>query len=222
MKATAIVSGGMDSVTLAYYLKDRGFALDLLSFNYGQRHGRELECAIWQADYLGATHRVIDLTGISPLLKGSALTDTGVVVPHGHYAEESMRQTVVPNRNAILLGIAWAAACVNESAVLACGVHAGDHYIYPDCRPEFIRSLNQAFRLGTKRHRADDLNLIAPFLQWTKGDIARCGIQLQVRYDQTWTCYEGGAMACGLCGACQERKEAFHNAGGVDPMEYAA
>jgi len=106
MKATVIVSGGMDSVTLAYDLKDRGYALNILSFHYGQRHSRELECARWQADYLGATHCLIDLSDIGALLKGSALTDSGVNVPYGHYAEETMRATVVPNRNAIMLSIA--------------------------------------------------------------------------------------------------------------------
>jgi 7-cyano-7-deazaguanine synthase len=221
MKATAIVSGGMDSVTLAYDLKDKGFALDILSFHYGQRHSRELECARWQADYLGATHHLIDLSGIGALLKGSALTDAGVAVPHGHYAEETMRATVVPNRNAIMLSIAWAAAAADGADVLACGVHAGDHYIYPDCRPQFIQSLNQAFRLGTEGHRRENLNMIAPFLTWTKGDIVKRGLALGVRYDQTWTCYEGGEVACGKCGSCNERLEAFAAAGAEDQIPYA-
>lgn len=221
MKAVAIVSGGMDSVTLAYWLKAQGYDLELVSFDYGQRHRRELECAKHQAELLGAGHTVIDISGIRPLLKGSALTDE-VEVPHGHYAEESMRLTVVPNRNAIMLSIAWGLACSCEADVLACGVHAGDHFIYPDCRPEFIASLNESLRVGTVCHRKDSLELIAPFVHHTKTDIAAIGGTLQVPFEHTWTCYEGGDIHCGKCGACTERQEAFRDSGVPDPTQYRA
>lgn len=221
MKAVAIVSGGMDSVTLAHWLKAEGYDLELVSFDYGQRHRRELECAKHQAELLGAGLTVIDISGIRPLLKGSALTDD-VAVPHGHYAEETMRATVVPNRNAIMLSIAWGLACSDGADVLACGVHAGDHFIYPDCRPEFIASLNESLRVGTVGHRKDSLELIAPFVNHTKTDIAGIGGTLGVPFEHTWTCYEGGEKHCGKCGACTERKEAFQDSGVADPTEYAA
>jgi len=221
MKAIAIVSGGMDSVTLAHWLKAQGYDLELVSFDYGQRHRRELECAKHQAQLLGAEHTVIDISGIRPLLKGSALTDE-VAVPHGHYAEESMRLTVVPNRNAIMLSIAWGLACSSGADLLACGVHAGDHHIYPDCRPAFIEELGQALLTGTVGHRVDELKLIAPFVNKTKTDIAAIGGKLGVPFEHTWTCYEGGEVHCGKCGSCTERKEAFRDSGVPDPTVYAA
>lgn len=221
MKAVTIVSGGMDSVTLAHWLKAQGHDLHLVSFDYGQRHRRELECAKHQAQLLGAEHTIIDISGIRPLLKGSALTDE-VAVPHGHYAEESMRLTVVPNRNAIMLSIAWGLACSSEADVLACGVHAGDHHIYPDCRPQFIEELGQALLTGTVGHRREDLSLIAPFVGKTKTDIAAIGGELGVPFEHTWTCYEGGEVHCGKCGSCTERKEAFRDSGVPDPTVYAA
>lgn len=221
MKAVAIVSGGMDSVTLSHWLKAQGYDLELVSFDYGQRHRRELECAKHQAQLLGAEHTIIDISGIRPLLKGSALTDE-VAVPHGHYAEESMRLTVVPNRNAIMLSIAWGLACSSGADLLACGVHAGDHHIYPDCRPAFIDELGQALLTGTVGHRVDELKLIAPFVNKTKTDIAAIGGKLGVPFEHTWTCYEGGEVHCGKCGSCTERKEAFCDSGVPDPTVYAA
>lgn len=220
-EAVVIVSGGMDSVTLAYDLHKQGHKLTLLSFDYGQRHKTELQFAKWHADNLDAEHVVIDISGIKPLLKGSALTDD-VDVPHGHYAEETMRATVVPNRNAIMLSIAWGLAAANGAAVLGCGVHAGDHYIYPDCRPDFVAELNKALRLGTEGHRADDLKIVAPYIDKTKTDIAAIGGELGVPYEKTWTCYEGGEIHCGKCGSCTERKEAFRDSGVPDPTVYKA
>lgn len=128
---------------------------------------------------------------------------------------------MVPNRNAIMLSIAWGLACTAEADVLACGVHAGDHFIYPDCRPEFIEQLELALQTGTVGHRNDELILAAPFVLKSKTDIAAIGGELCVRFDQTWTCYEGGEVHCGKCGACTERKEAFRDSGVTDPTIYA-
>ncbi len=133
-----LASGGLDSTTLAYLLRDMGAKARLLSFDYGQRHARELECARQVAGGLGVPHDVADLRSVGGLLRGSALTDPRVPVPDGHYAAESMRATVVPNRNAVMLDIAVAVAIANGCDAVAFGAHGGDHAIYPDCRPGFV------------------------------------------------------------------------------------
>lgn len=220
-KVTLILSGGMDSATLAYWYHKQGCEIEAVTFNYGQRHSREIESAKLIAEAIGAKHHILDISGIQPLLKGSALTDE-VEVPHGHYEADNMKLTVVPNRNAIMLSIAWGIACCNQSDILACGVHAGDHHIYPDCRPSFITMMNSALSVGTEGHRKENLVLEAPFVDKTKTDIAAIGGDLGVPYRLTWTCYEGGEKHCGKCGACQERKEAFRDSGVSDQTEYAA
>lgn len=219
MRAIAIVSGGMDSVTLAHALKAEGFDLHLLSFDYGQRHGKELEYAKRCADSLRAQWSLIDLSTVTPLLAGSALTDN-MPVPDGHYEAETMRVTVVPNRNAIMLAIAYAAAVSEQADAVAVGVHSGDHYIYPDCRPEFAQAFDAMERLATRGHAAPGLRLYAPFVALTKADIVRRGAALGVNFADTWSCYKGGAVHCGTCGTCVERKEAFGLAGIVDPTIY--
>lgn len=219
VKAIAIVSGGMDSVTLAHVLKAEGYDLYLLSFDYGQRHSKELEYAKRCADSLGAQWSLVDLSTVAPLMAGSALTDS-TPVPDGHYAAETMRITVVPNRNAIMLAIAYAAAVSEQADVVAVGVHSGDHFIYPDCRPEFVQAFDAMERLATRGHAAPGLRLYAPFVARTKADIVRWGADLGVNYADTWSCYKGGALHCGTCGTCVERKEAFELAGIVDPTIY--
>ena len=222
MKAIVVLSGGMDSATLAYYVKNK-FVCDLIaiSFDYGQRHKRELESAAKIAKRLGADHRIVDISAFGKMLKGSALTDD-IAVPHGHYEAENMRSTVVPNRNTIMLSMAWGIGCAEGVDIVATGVHAGDHYIYPDCRPEYITALEAALRVGTEGHRKEKMKIYTPFIDSTKTDIARIGRSVHVPFEDTWTCYEGGEKHCGLCGACQERKEAFRDSGGDDPTEYAA
>lgn len=221
MKAIAIVSGGMDSITLVYRLLEDGYNVHLVSFDYGQRHKKELNSARYFAQTLNLRHDVIDISHIQPLLKGSSLTDANVPVPHGHYAEETMRATVVPNRNAIMLSIAWGVAVAEKADIVATAVHSGDHFIYPDCRPAFIDSLNAALRIGMEGHRTDGLHLYTPYLTVDKTAIARDGKTLGVPYHHTWTCYEGGDIHCGLCGACQERQEALTTAGVQDETPYA-
>jgi 7-cyano-7-deazaguanine synthase len=220
MKAVVIVSGGMDSVTLAHHMKGAGFDLSILSFDYGQRHAKELRFAKACADLLGAPHSVVDLSGLRVLLPGSSLTDDAVPVPEGHYAADSMKATVVPNRNAIMLAIAYGHAVAIGADVVAFGAHGGDHFIYPDCRPEFHRALNEALRIGNEGFGNPKLRLTAPFINSTKQDIAAMGSRLGVDFTQTWSCYKGGEKHCGKCGTCVERREAFALANIEDPTAY--
>lgn len=212
----------MDSVTLAYFVAKATKRVEqhFLSFNYGQRHVKELNCACLIAKQLNCKHDIIDLRSVTHLLTGSALTDTKAVeMPEGFYAEENMRLTVVPNRNAMMLSVAWAVGISEKADVIHFGAHAGDHFIYEDCRLEFVDLLSKAFRSGT---HGDYPTLIdAPFLSINKTEILRIGLKLKVPYELTWTCYKGGEIACGVCGSCQERLEAFHVNGMEDPLPYA-
>lgn len=219
-KATLVTSGGMDSATMAYYYKSRGYDLHLVGFNYGQRHSKELESLHKIAEQLKALVTIIDLTQIKYLIGTSSLTSGDIEVPDGHYAEETMRITVVPNRNAMMLSIATAIGVAEKAEVVATGVHAGDHFIYPDCRPDFFNPLSEAFVKGNEGHAVDGFHLEAPFIDKTKADIAKLGDDLGVPYELTWSCYKGGDLHCGRCGTCVERIEAFINAGVTDPTEY--
>ena len=219
VKAVAIVSGGLDSVTLAHSLAQEADHLHLISFDYGQKHKRELEFAKRAANRLEATWTLIDLSaaGLGTLLGGSALTDPQVAVPDGHYAAENMKVTIVPNRNAIMLAIACAAAESDGAGIVGLAVHAGDHFIYPDCRPEFVAAFEEMERLAMAR---PDLRIAAPFLTKTKAQIVQLGARLGVPFEQTWSCYKGGDLHCGTCGTCVERREAFQLAGVEDPTAY--
>jgi 7-cyano-7-deazaguanine synthase len=201
-------------------MKGAGFDLSILSFDYGQRHAKELRFAKACADLLGAPHSVVDLSGLRVLLPGSSLTDDAVPVPEGHYAADSMKATVVPNRNAIMLAIAYGHAVAIGADVVAFGAHGGDHFIYPDCRPEFHRALNEALRIGNEGFGNPKLRLTAPFINSTKQDIAAMGSRLGVDFTQTWSCYKGGEKHCGKCGTCVERREAFALANIEDPTAY--
>ena len=218
--AVVLVSGGLDSVTLAHLLHHQGQApLHLVSVDYGQRHLRELDEAGACAERLGAAWDVVDLRSLGRLLGGSALTDAAVEVPDGHYADETMRITVVPNRNAVMLAVAHAVAVARGAGVVAAAVHAGDHPIYPDCRPEFVDAFRRMETLATEGFAAPDL-LVTPFLHLTKADIVRTGARLGVPFQRTWSCYRGGDRHCGRCGTCVERREAFALARVEDPTAY--
>lgn len=217
-KAIAIVSGGLDSVTLAYHLKEQGYTLHLLSFDYGQRHTKELSFARQCAERLAAQYNLIDISGIGALLKGSALTDAGVKVPDGHYANSNMSVTVVPNRNAVMLAIGFSIAAAEGADCVAIGVHSGDHFIYPDCRPEFIEKFAVMEQAALGEYARVDL--YAPFLHLDKTGIVKRGAEIGVPFAETWSCYKGEAYHCGVCGTCVERKEAFALAGIEDPTLY--
>ena len=218
-KAVAVVSGGLDSVTLAHLLKSQGYDLHLISFNYGQRHIKEIEYARRCADRLGAAFDIIDLSSLGRLLKGSALTDD-IAVPHGHYAAPSMAITIVPNRNAIMLTVAYGVAVAENAEIVAAGMHAGDHPVYPDCRPAFIESFAAMQRIAVEGCGHPQLRLHTPFGHFNKTDIVALGARLKVPFEETWSCYEGGALHCGRCGTCVERRESFELAGVADPTDY--
>lgn len=218
-RAVVITSGGLDSTVLCYYASSLYDDLFLLSFNYGQRHKKELNFAKKTAEALNTNFDLVDLKAINGLLAGSALTDD-VDVPEGHYAEDNMKLTVVPNRNMIMLSVAIAHAITQEAKVVLAGMHAGDHFVYPDCRAEFIKELNDAAVSGNQGFGVDGFGVVAPFVNSTKSDIVALGDRLGVPFVDTWSCYVGGSMHCGRCGTCVERAEAFHDAGVVDPTRY--
>lgn len=215
MKTCVIVSGGLDSITLLYWLKSRGHDLIALSFNYGQRHAKEIKSARYHCKKLGVTHHLIDLSAIGNLIPGSSQTDRRVAVPDGHYASKTMKLTVVPNRNMLMIAAAAAVAIPNGCSRIAYGAHAGDHAIYPDCRPKFIAALSAALRLADWRKIA----LWAPFKEKDKRQIAALSKKLGVPVDRTWTCYRGQKLHCGTCGSCTERREALAP---HDPTRYLA
>jgi 7-cyano-7-deazaguanine synthase len=214
-KALVVLSGGMDSTTLLYQVRKDGYETRAVSFDYGQKHKKELKAAALTCKHLKIPHKTISLSILNELAP-SALTRDGWDVPEGHYADENMKQTVVPNRNMVMLSLATAYAIGKRVKYLFYGVHSGDHAVYPDCRPAFYSHMQDAIM------RADwhQVLLKAPFIHLDKGDIAVIGKKLSVDYSNTWTCYRGKEKACGKCGSCVERLEAFEKAGIKDPLEY--
>jgi 7-cyano-7-deazaguanine synthase len=213
--AAVLLSGGMDSTALAAMLDGDFHAI---SVDYGQRHGRrELEAAAAVAAHYGAPHAIADLSGLRALLGTSSLTSDAIDVPEGHYAAENMAATVVPNRNAILLMVAAGYAQAHGCDRVLTAVHAGDHPVYPDCRPEFVAAADAAARLGT----GGAISIVAPFARISKWQIAAIGYGYGAPLHLSWSCYNGGELHCGRCGTCVERAEAFHLAGVPDPTTYA-
>lgn len=215
-KTVITFSGGLDSTTLLYHLLREGHEVLALSVDYGQRHRVELEHAEKIIAPLGIRHETADLSSISNLLGKSSQTDDSVEVPLGHYEAESMKQTVVPNRNMILLSLAAAWAIAEKADSVAYAAHAGDHAIYPDCRSEFAEALGGAISLADWH----EVGLLRPFVDKSKADIARLAGELDVPIELTWSCYQGGERHCGACGTCIERREALLQAGLDDPTDY--
>ena len=194
-KAVIIISGGVDSVTLLHYLKYQNkYDLYALSFNYGQKHNRELDCALIQCTGLKVIHQTIDMKFFGESLANNSSLTSEEKVPHGHYAAENMKSTVVPFRNGVMLSLAIAYAENIGAKVVFYGAHGGDHFIYPDCRPEFEQAMSLAGKLGT----FNKVELKAPFneLEMDKADIVAMGLKLGIAYDYTWTCYEGKEKPC--------------------------
>lgn len=216
MKSVVVLSGGLDStVLLAKHIRS-GHKVRAISVNYGQRHRIELDYARHTCAVYGVPLTIVDLSSLAAALPGSSQTDTTVAVPKGHYAEETMKATVVPNRNMILLSVALGHAVAHKFDCVSYAAHSGDHAIYPDCREEFVAALDKAAGLCDWH----PVRIERPFVGVTKAEIVALGNQLDVALDRTYSCYEGLSVHCGTCGTCIERREAFLLAGVPDPTAY--
>lgn len=214
-KAVVIFSGGMDSYTVLNHAKRQGLDVYALTFDYGQRHVKEIEYAKAACADLGVHHKIVDISAINSIIAGSSLT-SDIDVPEGHYEEDSMKSTVVPNRNMILLSLAIGYAVSLEAYKVYYGAHSGDHAIYPDCRPEFVEKMTDVAAIANY----EAVSIEVPYLHCDKNQILADGIKMGLDYGKTWTCYNGQELACGKCGACQERLEAFANNNQTDPLQY--
>ncbi|MDO6567105.1 7-cyano-7-deazaguanine synthase QueC [Alteromonas sp. 1_MG-2023] len=210
-----IYSGGMDSFTVLHKALRDGKTVHALSFDYGQRHKKELDYAAAVCKSLNVPHKIVDISAINSLIGGSSLT-SDIDVPEGHYEEPSMKQTVVPNRNMILLSLAVGYAVSLEANEVYYGAHSGDHAIYPDCRPEFVEKMSDVCRIANYT----PVEIVTPYIKESKTAILTAGLKMGLDYGETWTCYNGREKACGKCGACEERLEAFRENHCTDPLSY--
>lgn len=217
MKGVLILSGGIDSSTLLYYLLKKGYEIHALTFIYGQRHLKEIEYAskiVEKAKQIGfIEHRIVDITSISSLISSGALTGDKDV-PKAFYSDETQKQTIVPNRNMILLSIAAGYAVKINAKEVFYAAHKSDYSIYPDCRKEFVKALDTAVYLA---NLWTPVEVKAPFVDLTKAEIVKLGLELNVPYEYTWSCYEGKERPCLSCGTCLERTEAFLLNNAKDP-----
>jgi 7-cyano-7-deazaguanine synthase len=213
-----LLSGGMDSVASFYEAMSQHKVVAAISFDYGAKHNhKELPFAAYHCRKFNIEHRVILLNFVGELFK-SDLLKSGGAIPDGHYEEQTMKSTVVPFRNGIMLSIAAGFAESKDATGLVIAAHAGDHAIYPDCREDFMKAMADAIRLGTYA----GIKLLRPFITMTKAEIASRGQALGVDFAHTWSCYKGGTLHCGTCGTCVERREAFLVAGVADPTIYSS
>ena len=216
MKVLVVLSGGMDSSTAVAWAQLEHQVVGAVNFQYGSKHNaREFLAAARVTDFYKIPLKYIDLEFIGENFK-SDLLRSGGDVPEGHYADESMKRTVVPFRNGIMLAIAAGLAESMGAEAVVLGNHFGDHAIYPDCRADFAAHMAKAIELGTYA----EIKLLCPFQSVDKTEIARAGAAMGVPFNLTYTCYKGGEKHCGKCGSCTERREAFHLAGVPDPTVY--
>lgn len=214
-KAVVIYSGGMDSFTLLNRVIKDGYDVYALTFNYGQKHVKEVEVASTVCKQLNVPHKILDISPINQLMQSSSLVGS-IEVPEGHYQADNMKSTMVPNRNMILLSLAIGYAVDIVASKVYYGAHAGDHAIYPDCRPEFVHAMNDVAKIANY----EPISIETPYLNSSKGEILKDGLSMNLTYENTWTCYNGREKACGKCGACVERLEAFADNSATDPVEY--
>jgi len=216
MKAVVLLSGGLDSTTLLYLLKGQCDEVKALTIVYGQKHVREVIAAGQTCKKLGVEWLLLNFTDLKKVVGESALVSKNAEVPEGSYTDETMKQTVVPNRNMILLSVAAAWASTLKFDIIAYAAHAGDHTIYPDCRKPFFTSAETTINIGNWLDKP--MKVLVPFSDMPKTDILKLGISIGADYSLTWTCYKGDLRPCGKCGACVERAEAFRVAGFKDPL----
>jgi len=211
-----LFSGGIDSTVLLYQARGEGHRIRTLSIDYGQKHRKEVDAAKKIADINSIEHKLLSLSGVSELFGSSALVGK-TPVPRKNYDLETMKKTVVPNRNMVMISLAVAYSISGGNDGVAYAAHRGDHAVYPDCREEFIDAMKGAIELCDWKNQT----LYTPFTSVDKAEIVRKGGELGVPFDLTWSCYEGGEVHCGECGTCRERRLAFEKGGVKDPTEYA-
>ena len=215
-KIIVVYSGGLDSFTLLNEAIRSGKDVSALSFNYGQKHNKELHFVEKFCAQESIDSKIVNVSSIKELFQGSSLTDE-IDIPKGHYEDDSMKSTVVPNRNMILISLALGYAVTKEAEEVWFGAHAGDHAIYPDCRPEFVEKMDAVARIANY----SPIAVKAPYIAMSKTEILAIGLNMQLDYGLTWTCYEGKELACGSCGACHERLESFAANNVIDPIKYS-
>jgi 7-cyano-7-deazaguanine synthase len=219
MKAVCLLSGGMDSSTLAYLAKSEGYEICALHLNYGQRtESKELACAQKIASMLNVKDFIVVNVGYFSQFGESSLTDKKIAVEEFDSTRAHVPNTYVPFRNANLLSIATSFAEAKDADAIFIGVQSLDYSGYPDCRPQFIEAFQRVIDLGTKD--TTSITLKTPFIRMTKTDILKIGMKLGVPYEHTWSCYQKEEKACGTCGSCHFRKEAFAAIGKQDPIAY--
>lgn len=216
LKVVVLVSGGLDSVCALHEAATGHEVVAGISFEYGAKHNRrEIPFAALHCQRLRILHKIIRLDFIAQHFR-SALLQTGASIPDAHYEAPAMKQTVVPFRNGIFLATAGGFAESVGANAIVIAAHAGDHAIFPDCRRDFMDAMSAAIRLGTD----SNVEILRPFIRFSKAQIVRRGSELGLNLAETWTCYKGGDFHCGRCGACVERKEAFLLANIADPTSY--
>ena len=219
-RAVILVSGGMDSATAVYEAIDRSYKPYFLHTSYGQRtEDKEYECAKSLAEEVDAADFLHIETSHLSKIGASSLTDEDMEVPVADLDSDEIPTSYVPFRNANLLSMAVSFAEANKCSAVFIGAHSEDFSGYPDCRSEFFDAFQQVIDIGTKPETG--IELVAPFVEWSKTDIAESGLDLGVPYELTWSCYRDEEPACGTCDSCAFRLEAFREAGSDDPINYA-
>jgi 7-cyano-7-deazaguanine synthase len=208
-------------------LLEANYKVYALTFNYGQKHKKEIEFSKATIEHIKTLdigknlleHKIVDISSINQLISNSSLTSPDIEVPEGHYEDKTMLVTVVPNRNMIFLSLAIGYAVSTGASIVSYAAHSGDHAIYPDCRPEFVKKMEEVAIIANY----EPVHFHVPFINLDKTKILNIGYSLKnhVDYSLTWTCYKGLSDACGKCSSCVERLEAFSKIGKKDPLKYS-